>query len=70
MNVQEKKSSPTAGGNIYWFNLLGKQYGHKKLRFNVPYDPVIPLFCHLPQSHKNYSQKASAVFSLLQYYSQ
>ena len=43
--VKEKEPSYSVDGNVNWYNHYGKQYGvfHKKLKMELPYDPVIPL---------------------------
>jgi hypothetical protein len=43
-DVREKEPSYTAGGNVSWYNLYGKQYGgFFKNKTDLPYDPAIPL---------------------------
>ena len=43
--MKEKEPSYSVDGNVNWYNHYGKQYGvfHKKLKMELPYDPVIPL---------------------------
>ena len=39
-NVEIREPSYTVGGNVNWYNHYGE---HKKLKTELPYDPVIPL---------------------------
>ena len=39
-SVEIREPSYTVGGNVNWYNHYGE---HKKLKIELPYDPVIPL---------------------------
>ena len=43
--VEKRELSYTVGGNVNWYNHYGEQHGGylKKLKIELPYDPVIPL---------------------------
>ena len=42
--VYKREPSCTAGGNVYWYNHYGRQYGDSlKTRTKLPYDPAVPL---------------------------
>ena len=41
--VDKREPSYTVGGNVNWFSHCGRQYGvFKKLKIELPCDPVIP----------------------------
>ena len=44
-DVEKREPSYTAGGKVIWCSHCEKKYGHfsKKLKIELPYDPVIPL---------------------------
>ena len=43
--VEKREPSYTVGGNVSWYSHYGEQYGgsFKKLKIELPYDPVILL---------------------------
>ena len=47
----------TVGGNVNWYSHYGEQYGGslKKLKIELPYDPVIPPLGQIPW--ENHSSK-------------
>ena len=43
--MEKREPSYTVGGNVSWCSHYGEQYGDssKKLKIELPYDPMIPL---------------------------
>ena len=42
--MEKRELSYSVGGNVYWYNKYGKQYGgsFQKKKKELPYDPAIP----------------------------
>ena len=41
--MEKREPSCTVGGNIYWYNHYGEQYGVSLKKTKLTYDPAIPL---------------------------
>ena len=57
--MEKGEPSCTVGGNADWFTHGGKQYGDnlKKLKMELPYDPVIPLLeTYLKKPETNFKE--------------
>ena len=53
--MEEREPSCTVGGNANWCSHYGEQHGgsSKKLKIELPYDPVIPLLGVYPDKTLN-----------------
>jgi len=57
---KQKELSYTVGGTVNWSSHYGEQYGCslKKLKIELPYDPVIPLLGIYPEKTINIQKDA------------
>ena len=57
--MEKREPLCTVGGNVNWCSHCGKQYkfSSKKLKIEIPYDPVIPLLDIYPKKMKTLIQK-------------
>ena len=58
--MEKEEPFSTFGGNADLFSHCGKQYGDtsKKLKMDLPFDPVIPLLRIYPKKPKSLIQKS------------
>ena len=57
--MEKMEPSYTVGRNVNWYSHYGEQYGGslKKLKIELPYEPVIPLLVIYAEKMKTDSKK-------------
>ena len=62
--MKKRKSPYTIGGKVNWYSFYGEAWTFfKKLKIELPYDPVIPLLGIYPE--KTVTQKDTCISMLI-----